>query len=407
MMSIKNMNKLSDFPPHKLGGKTALVRCDLNLPLDDDGNITSDIRLQRHLPTLHLLIKHDVKVVIMSHLGRPGGQRVEQLSLSGMADHLSETMDHPVTFVDDLTGYEASATIQGMAPGDVVMLQNLRFDPREKENDPALADELAKLADYYINDAFSTSHRAHASMAGVAEKLPAYAGLALEGELTQLEAHISNPDRPMMAIVGGAKISTKLPILRHLLTRADTIVIGGAMANTLLLAKGYDIGRSLVEESMADAASDFLSAAGETPCNLVLPTDVVTAPELSTGVNTAIQDADSIPADEMALDIGPQTTARVINELADHNTVVWNGPVGAFEISPFHDGSAKIARAIAAQSQSGKITSVTGGGDTLAALEKEGLVNKVTFASTAGGAFLAWLKGEDLPALKRLENTDS
>lgn len=402
MISINQLNKLSDLGRDDLSGQTVLVRCDLNLPLNDQGEITSDIRLRRHLPTIQHLIDQEAKVVIMSHLGRPDGQRVDKLSLKVVADHLAGLIDTPVTFTDDLAGYEASATIQGMAPGDLVMLQNLRFDPREKENATSLADELAKLADLYINDAFSASHRKHASMAAITDHLPAYAGLGLEDELTQLETHIRQASEPMMAIVGGAKISTKLPILRHLLDMVDTLVIGGAMANTLLLAKGHEIGQSMAEESASDAASDFLSATDDSDTDLILPVDVVAAAQLSAGVNTFIHDSDNIPSDQMALDIGPQTTTQIVNALSDHDTVVWNGPVGAFEIAPFDDASAKIARAIASLTGQGQLVSVTGGGDTLAMLEKEGVVDQVTFASTAGGAFLTWLKGDDLPALVKL-----
>jgi phosphoglycerate kinase len=378
-------------------GKRALVRCDFNVPLDDQLQITDDIRIREALPTIKYLLEHGAAVVLCSHLGRPKGKVVESMRLTPVAKRLSELLGQPVIKLDDCIGEEVERAVKALKPGQVALLENLRFYAEEEKNDPEFARKLARLGDVYVNDAFGTAHRAHASTAGVAAYLPAVAGFLLEKEIAFLGQAVQNPKRPFVAILGGAKISDKIGVIKNLLTKADTLLIGGGMANTFLKAQGYEMGDSLVEEGSIPLAKELLAqAAGK----LVLPVDVVVADAFSAEANKKVVPVDQVTPGWRVLDIGPKTVALFAGKIKGAATVVWNGPMGVFEMAPFAEGTFAIAKALA---DSGA-TTIVGGGDSAAAVEQSGLAKKITHISTGGGASLEFLEGLELPGIAALND---
>lgn len=384
-----------------VAGKRVLLRADLNVPVRD-GRITDLTRIERLSPTIRELAGKGAKVIVCSHFDRPKGKRVPAMSLAPMAAALGEVLGQRVRFAEDCVGVAAQQAVERMAPGDVLVLENTRYHAEEEKNDPGFAAELAKLADIYVNDAFSAAHRAHASTEGVAHLLPAYAGRLMQAELEALDAALGNPARPAAAIVGGAKVSTKLELLGNLLSRVDVLVIGGAMANTFLAAQGVAVGKSLQEAELHDTARSILAQAKAGRCEIVLPQDAVVATDLKPNVPTRTVAIADVPADAMILDVGPATVADLIGRLAALKTLVWNGPLGAFETPPFDAATTAFARAVAAATQSGTLRSVAGGGDTVSALRHAGVLDQISYVSTAGGAFLEWLEGKTLPGVAAL-----
>ena len=385
-----------------VAGKRVLVRADLNVPVKD-GKVTDATRIERLAPTIEALVAKGAKVVVMSHFGRPKGPDPSQ-SLKPLVEPLSIAIGgKPVHFAPDCVGPEAERIANALKPGDVALLENLRFHPEEEKNDPRFAKQLAALGDAYVDDAFSAAHRAHASIEALAHLLPAAAGKNMQAELEALGAALEHPRRPVTALVGGAKVSTKLDLLKFLTAKVDRLAIGGAMANTFLFAQGRPVGRSLCEREMADTAREILGEAQKRGCEIILPEDAVTAEELKPGVATRTVGVNAVPPTAMILDIGPQTVARIDSALAASKTLVWNGPVGAFETAPFDRGTAAIAKKVAELTKAGTLMSVAGGGDTVAALAKAGVTDDLTYVSTAGGAFLEWLEGRELPGVKALE----
>ena len=384
-----------------VAGRRVLVRADLNVPVRD-GRITDLTRIERLSPTIRELASRGARVVVCSHFDRPKGRRVAGMSLEPMAIALHEVLGRPVHFANDCVGVQAQQVIERLGPGDVALLENTRFHPGEEANDPAFAAELAKLADIFVNDAFSAAHRAHASTEGVAHLLPSYAGRLMQAELEALQAALGTPVRPVMAIVGGSKISTKLELLANLVTKVDVLVIGGAMANTFLAAKGIGVGRSLQEAEMHATARDIAARARAAGCTIVLPVDGVTATEFSAGAVTLTVDIASIPDGSMMLDVGPRTVMDVVARLAQVATLVWNGPLGAFETAPFDTATVALAHAVADATASGALCSVAGGGDTVSALRHAGVIDRLTYVSSAGGAFLEWMEGKTLPGVAAL-----
>ena len=384
-----------------VAGKRVLLRADLNVPVRD-GKITDLTRLERLTPTIRELVGNGAKVIVCSHFDRPKGKRVPEMSLAPVATALGEVLGQRVRFAEDCIGVVAQQAVERMARGDVLVLENTRFHAGEEKNDPALAAELAKLADLYVNDAFSAAHRAHASTEGVAHLLPAYAGRLMQAELEALDAALGNPVRPVAAIVGGAKVSTKLDLLGNLFAKVNVLVIGGAMANTFLSAQGLNVGKSLQEAEMHPIALDILARAKAAGCEVMLPTDAVVASELKPGVATRTVPVNAVPADAMILDVGPTTVTALTQHLASLRTLVWNGPLGAFETPPFDAATTALARAVAAATAQGGLRSVAGGGDTVSALRHAGVLDKLSYVSTAGGAFLEWLEGKTLPGVAAL-----
>jgi len=384
-----------------VAGKRVLLRADLNVPVRD-GRITDLTRIERLSPTIRELAGKGAKVIVCSHFDRPKGKRVPAMSLAPMAAALGEVLGQRVRFAEDCVGVAAQQAVERMAPGDVLVLENTSYHAEEEKNDPGFAAELAKLADIYVNDAFSAAHRAHASTEGVAHLLPAYAGRLMQAELEALDAALGNPARPAAAIVGGAKVSTKLELLGNLLSRVDVLVIGGAMANTFLAAQGVAVGKSLQEAELHDTARSILAQAKAGRCEIVLPQDAVVATDLKPNVPTRTVAIADVPADAMILDVGPATVADLIGRLAALRTLVWNGPLGAFETPPFDAATTAFARAVAAATQSGTLRSVAGGGDTVSALRHAGVLDQISYVSTAGGAFLEWLEGKTLPGVAAL-----
>lgn len=377
--------------------KKVLVRVDFNVPLDDERNITDDTRIRAALPTIEYLLENGAAVILMSHLGRPKGVD-DALRLDPVAVRLQELLNRPVTKVDDCVGPEVEAAAAKLQPGDVLLLDNLRFHPEETANDPAFAKQLASLADVYVNDAFGAAHRAHASTAGVAEYLPAVAGFLLAKEIEVLGAALENPERPFVAVLGGAKVSDKIGVIRNLLTKVDSLLIGGGMAYTFLKALGHEIGRSLLDEERIPLAKELMNEAKERGVKLVLPVDIVVADDFSNDANTQIVAADSIPSDWEGLDIGPKTRELYAEIIGGARTVIWNGPVGAFEMPAFSAGTRAIAEAMAKSSA----TTIIGGGDSAAAVEQFGLADAMTHISTGGGASLEFLEGKELPGVVAL-----
>ncbi|HET8521888.1 MAG TPA: phosphoglycerate kinase [Thermomicrobiales bacterium] len=381
----------------EVAGKRVLVRVDFNVPMQD-GTITDDTRIRASLPTIRYLLDHDAAVILVSHLGRPKGKPNDAMRLAPVAERLSELLERPVETVSTVVGPDAKAAAQSLQPGQVLLLENVRFEPGEEKNDPALARELAALADVYVNDAFGAAHRAHASTVGVAADLPAYAGLLMETELNSLARLLDNPERPFVAILGGAKVSDKIGVIGNLLDRVNTIVVGGGMANTFLLAQGRPIGQSLAERDFADQARDLLDQAEEKGVTFLLPVDVVVAHSLDDQPQTVSVDA--VAPDVAIYDIGPVTTSEFGRAISFARTIFWNGPMGVFERPAFAEGTKAIAEAVAT---SGAF-SVVGGGDSVAAIEQLGLAGEISHISTGGGASLEFVEGKELPGVAALRD---
>lgn len=394
---MKSFLTLDDLSPK---GRTILLRADLNVPMQD-GRVTDETRLSRLIPGLRELADKGARVVILSHFGRPRGKD-ENLSLAPVAAALSGLFGHTIPFVADCVGLDVEKCIKGMKDGDVIMLENLRFYPEEEKDDADFAAEIARLGDVYVNDAFSCAHRAHASTHKLATLLPAYAGRLMEAELTALEKALEKPEHPVVAIVGGAKISTKIDLLNNLVRKIDVLVLGGGMANTFLAAQGFPMGKSLCERDMKDQARTIMQTAQGAGCKIVLPVDAVVATEFRANPPVQTRSSDGVREDEMMLDIGPESIALIEATLENSRTVLWNGPLGAFETPPFDQATVTLAQKVAALTAEGKLISVAGGGDTVAALAQAGVDEKMTYVSTAGGAFLEWLEGKTLPGVKIL-----
>jgi phosphoglycerate kinase len=382
-------------------GQRVLLRADLNVPVKD-GRITDRTRIERLCPTIAELAQKGARVVVLSHFDRPKGKRVPEMSLKPMQEALAAALHRPVTWCDDCVGAEAEAAVAALPEGGVLLLENTRFHPGEEKNDPTMAAALAKLGDAFVNDAFSAAHRAHASTEGVARLLPAYAGRLMEAELKALDAALGNPARPVVAIVGGAKVSTKLELLGNLCSKVDVLVIGGAMANTFLAAQGHGMGKSLQEAEMHATARQILEQAKAANCEILLPVDLVVAEEFRANPPTRTVGMDDVPGNMMALDVGPETEAMLEARLRTASTLVWNGPLGAFETAPFDSATVAAAQTVAALTQSGALKSIAGGGDTVAALRHAGVLERMSYVSTAGGAFLEWLEGKELPGVAAL-----
>ncbi len=382
-------------------GKTVLVREDLNVPMKD-GQVTDDTRLRAAMPTVNELSDKGAKVLVLAHFGRPKGQPSAEFSLSQVVEPFAAVLGRAVRYIDWEGDAAAVATLQ---PGDIAVLENTRFFGGEEKNDPAVIDRFASLGDLYVNDAFSAAHRAHASTEGLAHKLPAYAGRSMEKELDALQAALGAPVKPVAAVVGGAKVSSKLDVLTNLINKVDHLIIGGGMANTFLAARGVDVGKSLCEHDLAETAEKIMDAADAAGCTIHLPYDVVVAKEFAANppsVRTC--NVHEVAADEMILDVGPAAVEALSDVLKTCKTLVWNGPLGAFEIAPFDKATVALARTAAALTKEGSLTSVAGGGDTVAALNHAGAAEDFSFVSTAGGAFLEWMEGKELPGVKALMN---
>jgi phosphoglycerate kinase len=383
-------------------GKRVLVRVDFNVPIEG-GKVADPTRISRVLPTIAKLAREGAKVIVLSHLGRPKGTISPETSLKPVAEKMKELMGGTqVRFVGDCIGEEARNGLAGMRPGEVAVLQNVRFYPGEEKNDANFARRLAEHGDLYVDDAFSSAHRAHASIEAITKYLPSYAGLLMMAEITALGEALETPERPVMAIVGGSKVSTKIEVLTNLVARMDSLVIGGAMANTFLLAKGVGIGASFAEPDFVGTAKDIMARAAEAGCEIVLPVDAVVATALKAGVDWQVCPIGKVPADSMILDFGPGSVADLRQRLASTRTVLWNGPLGAFETAPFGEATFAIAREVARFTKEGRLVSVAGGGDTVRALNEAGAAGDFSYVSTAGGAFLEWLGGAQLPGVVAL-----
>ncbi len=385
---------IADVP---VDGRRVLVRVDFNVPMDPAGQITDDRRIRETLPTIRYLIDHGARVILVSHLGRPGGRPDPKYSLRPVAERLQQLLGQPVTFVPEAVGPVAEAAVQRLQPGEVALLENVRFYPGEEKNDTGFAEQLAKLAELYVDDAFGAAHRAHASTVGVARFLPAVSGFLMEKELRMLGDALEAPRRPLVAIIGGAKISTKIDVLKNLLPRVDALLVGGGMANTFLKAKGYEIGRSLVENDRLTEAHDIIAQAGS---KLMLPIDVVVAAEPRSDALPVVVPVERVPPDEMILDIGPKTVDAFAQVISTAGTVIWNGPLGMAELPPFAEGTLGVARALAKSSA----TTIVGGGDLVGVLEQLGMADQMTHVSTGGGASLEFLEGKILPGVAALED---
>ena len=392
---------LEDFD---FSGKKVLVRVDLNVPMAD-GEVSDTARIERILPTIETLTEAGARVVLLSHFGRPKGEKQMDLSLRAVIPALEATLDgKKVAFAEDCIGSVARFVINGMTDGSLALLENLRFHSGEEENDPAFARELADLGDIYVNDAFSASHRAHASVDAITRLMPSAAGRLMQTEIEHLERALEDPKRPVMGIVGGAKVSTKIELLLNLVAKVDRLAIGGGMANTFLHAQGFEVGQSLCERDLAETAREILSKAAESECQIVLPVDALVAPKLAPGVKVTTVPIAEVPADSMILDCGPDTGALISDRMQTAATLVWNGPLGCFETPPFDTATNTVARKAAALTAEKVLLSVAGGGDTIAALSHAGVVEKFSYVSTAGGAFLEWLEGKTLPGVAALED---
>ncbi|WP_181703101.1 phosphoglycerate kinase [Chthonobacter albigriseus] len=384
-------------------GKRVLVRVDLNVPMEN-GVVTDTTRIDRIVPTIRDLSDKGAKVILLAHFGRPKGERKAEDSLKPVVEPLARAIGRPVAFADDCIGPVAEAAVGVLANGEILLLENTRYHKGEEKNDPALVTALAKLGDTFVNDAFSAAHRAHASTEGLAHALPAYAGRTMEAELTALGKALGSPTRPVLAVVGGAKVSTKIDLLENLVSKVDILVIGGGMANTFLAAQGIDVGKSLCEHDLAETAKRILAKAKEVGCEIVLPVDGVVAREFKANAANETVPVSAIPADAMILDVGPQSIATVASRIDTAKTLLWNGPLGAFEIAPFDTATVAAAKHAAARTKAGALVSVAGGGDTVAALNHAGVADDFTYVSTAGGAFLEWLEGKELPGVKALSS---
>ena len=381
-------------------GKRALVRVDFNVPLDEQQQITDDTRIRAALPTIQHLIDNGASVVLMSHLGRPKKKVVDTLRLDPVAHRLSELLGHDIKKVNEIVGPEVNQAVQALQPGDVLLLENTRFDAREEANDQELAQELAKLGDVYVNDAFGTAHRAHASTEGVARYIPAVAGFLMEKEIEYIGGAVENPEKPFVTVIGGAKISDKIGVIENLLGKVDALLIGGGMANTFLLAQGHNVGDSLVEQDSVATAKDLIGKAEQRGVNLMLPSDAVIADAFDNAANTQTVSVDAVPDGWRILDIGPQTVQQYSDVVKNAKTVIWNGPMGVFEMPKFAHGTRAIAQALA----DSDATSIIGGGDSVAAVEQMGLADKMSHISTGGGASLELLEGKELPGVAALND---
>jgi phosphoglycerate kinase len=383
-----------------LAGKRVLVRVDLNVPMKN-GKVADATRIERVAPTIREIADKGGKVILLSHFGRPKGPDPAQ-SLRPVVQAAAEILKRPVAFAPDCIGPQAEAAVAALKPGDILCLENTRFHRGEEKNDPAFVDALAKLGDVWVNDAFSAAHRAHASTEGLGHRLPAYAGRSMQAELDALTRALETPQRPLAAVVGGAKISTKLDLIGNLIAKVDALIIGGGMANTFLAAEGKPIGKSLAEHDLLETARDIMAKAAERHREIVLPVDAVVAREFAAHAPSRVVSVDAVDGGDMILDIGPRSIEHAISVLARMKTLVWNGPFGAFELEPFDTGTIEAAEAAAELTQAGKLVSVAGGGDTVAALNKAGVTDRFTYVSTAGGAFLEWLEGKALPGVEVL-----
>ena len=383
----------------EVAGRTVLVRLDLNVPMKD-GEVADATRIERSVPTVKELLDKGAKVVVLAHFGRPKGKREPSMSLAPLAQPLGQALGGtPVQFAEDCIGEPAQRAVEALRPGEVLLLENLRFHAGEEKNDPAFGDQLARLGDLYVDDAFSAAHRAHASITGLAERLPAAAGRLMQAEVEALSRALDDPERPLVALVAGAKVSTKLELLGNLISRVDVMVLGGGMANTFLFAQGTPVGKSLAEKEMADTARAIAAKARERNCQLVLPIDARIARRFEAGAPSEVVAIGQVPEDGMILDIGPGSVQATEQHLANCRTVVWNGPLGAFEIPPFDAATTAVARRVAELTQAGRLMSIAGGGDTVSALAHAGVLEQLSYVSTAGGAFLEWLEGKELPGV--------
>jgi phosphoglycerate kinase len=398
-MAFKTIDDLGD-----LSGKRALVRVDLNVPMAD-GRVTDLTRIHALAPTVNDLTAKGAKVLLLAHFGRPKGAKHSEMSVSMTLDALQEVLGREVMFVPEIAGDVVAQSVGIMADGDIALLENSRFWPGEEKNDPELAKAIAANGDLYVNDAFSAAHRAHVTTEALAHLLPAYAGRSMEAELKALEAALGNPEHPVAAVVGGAKVSSKLDVLNHLVTKVDHLIIGGGMANTFLAARGVNVGKSLCEHDLADTANAILEAADAAGCTVHLPYDVVVAKEFRANPPVRTVNVHEVAEDEMILDVGPAAVEALADVLKTCRTLVWNGPLGAFEIAPFDTATVALARTAAALTKEGSLVSVAGGGDTVAALAHAGVTEDFSFISTAGGAFLEWMEGKDLPGVKALQKS--
>jgi phosphoglycerate kinase len=396
-----DLEKLKTTDGIDVHGKRVLVRADLNVPVHG-GEVTDVTRLERLVPGLLDLANRGARVVVISHFGRPKGSPSPEFSLKPVAAKLSELLGKPVAFVEDCVGPKAQAAVNALAPGQFAVLENLRFHKGEEKNDPEFAKELASLGDIYVDDAFSSAHRAHASTEGITHHLPSYAGPLMMAEIEALRSALDHPDPPTAAIVGGAKVSTKIPVLMNLIEKVDKLIIAGGMANTFYLAQGVDVGRSLAEPDFRDTALDVMKAAKARSCEVILPPDAVVAAELKEGVPTQVVSILDVPSDAMILDVGPKSVEHFTDVLTRCRTLLWNGPLGAFEVPPFGEGTFALAKEVARLTKARKLVSIAGGGDTVAALNEAGVADQLTYVSTAGGAFLEWLEGRELPGVAAL-----
>lgn len=385
-----------------LDGKTALVRVDFNVPMNDAGEVTDDTRLRAALPTIKYLIDNGAKVALLAHFGRPKGKVVPEMSLGPVVPAIEAVLGKSISFATACVGPVAQQAIDLAGKGDVILLENTRFEAGEEKNDSELAEEMSKLGDLFVNDAFSAAHRAHVTTDGITKFLPAYAGRSMEAELKSLDAALGTPVRPVVAVVGGAKVSSKIDLLKNLVSKVDTLAIGGGMANTFLFADGVSVGKSLCESELTGTVAEIKAAAEKSGCKILLPTDVVCAKDFKARAPSRICDANDVAEDEMILDAGPISAAALVDEMSKSKTVVWNGPLGAFELEPFDEATVAAAKGAADLAKSGKITAVAGGGDTVAALNHAGAAEDFTFISTAGGAFLEWMEGKVLPGVEAL-----
>ncbi|MCR8964386.1 phosphoglycerate kinase [Brevibacillus halotolerans] len=383
----------------ELAGKRVFCRVDFNVPMQD-GVITDDTRIRAAVPTIQYLIDNHAKVILASHFGRPKGEVVEEMRLTAVGEHLASLLGKPVKKLNDSIGAEVESAVQAMKEGDVILLENVRFHKGEEKNDPELAKSFASLADLFVNDAFGTAHRAHATTAGIAQHIPAVAGLLMEKEIQFMGGALSKPERPFTAIVGGAKVKDKIGVIENLLGKVDTLIIGGGMANTFIKAQGYNVGASLCEEDKLDLARTLMEQAKERNVNLLMPVDVVVADKFAADANTQVVSIDAIPEGWMALDIGPKTVDNYRDAIVPSKTVVWNGPMGVFEMDAFASGTIAVANAM----EECQGTTIIGGGDSVAAVEKAGVADKMTHISTGGGASLEFMEGKELPGVTALQD---
>ncbi|MCW4116951.1 phosphoglycerate kinase [Aurantimonas sp. MSK8Z-1] len=396
------MQQFKTLDDAQLAGKRVLLRVDLNVPMQD-GTVSDATRIERVLPTIREIAAAGGRVILLAHFGRPKGKPNSEMSLEPIAAVLGDRLGQPVGFAEDCVGPVADGIVQNMQDGDVLLLENTRFHAGEEANDPEFASQLAALGDVYVNDAFSAAHRAHASTEGLAQHLPSYAGRTMQAELEALEKGLGAPARPVVAIVGGAKVSSKIDLLQNLVKKVDGLVIGGGMANTFLAARGESVGKSLCEHDLADTARDIMLAAASAGCAIILPEDAVVARAFKANAPSETVAVDAVPEDAMILDVGPKTVERIKGWIDRAKTLVWNGPLGAFELTPFDAATMAAARHAAERTRTGALVSVAGGGDTVSALNQAGVAEAFTYVSTAGGAFLEWMEGKPLPGVEVLK----